>query len=129
MTDDEKTKAAEQRLIDAVCYYRNLAIGLGAKPETMLNYFDRQLVVDGVSLTECTPGYWSMVDSLEELSDQWRTIDTLRAQLAEAQAQVARIRALAEGWLKEDPLGWTDPAAIEAAQEEARMYLNALEVK
>lgn len=88
----EAERAAEQEWVDAVCHYRNLAIGLGARPEAMLNDLDRKLARDGVSLTERTPGYWSMADSLEELAAHWRNVDVLTAERDALRAQVERVR-------------------------------------
>lgn len=86
----EKLRSIQQEHVDGIVHYRNLAIGLGAKPEMMLNDFDRNLARKGVSLTERTPGHWEMVDSLEELAEQWRNVDQLRVQVEKVRKHEAR---------------------------------------
>jgi len=46
----------DQMRVDAVCYYRNLAIILGAKPEQMRNSWDRSLCERGINPHEDTGG-------------------------------------------------------------------------
>jgi hypothetical protein len=45
----EALENEEQRWIDLTCYYRNLAIRLGAKPTEMQSKFDRQLCEKGLN--------------------------------------------------------------------------------
>lgn len=80
-----------QESVDVIVHYRNLAIGLGAKPEMMLGKGDRDLARHGVSLTEDTPGYWSMKDSIEDMANVWAAVDKLESRAQRAVDIVDRL--------------------------------------
>lgn len=58
----------EQRRIDEIVHYRNLAIAFGAPPEQMLNAFDRDL---------CERGLADSVEFLREAPDIWEENERL----------------------------------------------------
>lgn len=62
-------RAETQYLVEGVCYYRNLAISLGATPDMMLTPSDRRLAETG--LTDAGPGYWSHEDDMRETREMW----------------------------------------------------------
>lgn len=69
-----------QKLIDAVCHYRNLAISCGAKPDDMLNLYDKEL---------CAVQGWDIVCGegegwVENISDVWEMNEKLQQDLDEA---------------------------------------------
>ena len=64
-----------QRYTDGIVHYRNLAIDCGAKPEQMLNAYDRKLCEVGLGDDE--PGYWSQEDHYDECRDLWSLVLSL----------------------------------------------------
>jgi uncharacterized protein (DUF3084 family) len=106
----EELEDSEQRYVDRVIHYRNLAILLGAKPKDMTNKYDADLAECGdsenvirdmvVSVREC----WDEAEELEkerdaaqqriaELTTQanagWHEAIQLRAELSAAQQRIA----------------------------------------
>lgn len=75
----------DQKLLDAVVHYRNLAIALGAKPEWMLDRWDRDLCESGLALdqVEDLVPYWDEAQHFqEEAARLWTLLDEARAALA-----------------------------------------------
>jgi hypothetical protein len=64
----DKERDASQKFVDLSCYYRNLAIKLGAKPDDMLNRYDRMLVekrlLDNEEIGNA-PELWEEIEKLE----------------------------------------------------------------
>jgi len=81
-TTDSRENAARpsQSYIDTIGHYRNLAISLGAKPEQMLNTFDRDLCRRGLDF-EC--GDYTVDDSCGDLAEVWDEVDQFQTQLAD----------------------------------------------
>lgn len=66
-----------QHWVDATCHYRNLAITLGAKPDTMLDQFDRELAEKGVAndyegWDKELPSVWDDLEKAEQERDELR---------------------------------------------------------
>ena len=95
----ERLKVAEadakyvREAVDGICYYRNLAIGLGAKPEQMLGPSDKKLCEDGIDLTEDCPDYFCMRDQLAEIGGQWEHIEKLEAEIQRLRNELCLISA------------------------------------
>lgn len=74
----------EQKMIDSICHYRNLAITLGAKPEQMLDQWDRDLCIQGLTTdqVESLVGCWDEAFMFEaEAARLWKLLDEARASL------------------------------------------------
>lgn len=74
----------DQKMLDAICHYRNLAITLGAKPEQMLDQWDRDLCVQGIATDhiESLVGCWDEAFVFEaEAARLWKLLDEARAEL------------------------------------------------
>ena len=68
--------------VDEVIYYRNLAITLGAKPEQMLNEYDKALCSKGIDPNDNSGGYcWSVSESIDEIKDLWSKVDELEQEI------------------------------------------------
>jgi hypothetical protein len=78
----------DQRWVDQVCHYRNLAIMLGAKPEQMLSGHDRDLAAKWGE-PSMHDGDWTMDDELAEVSECWEKLAAAEAQIAELQRELA----------------------------------------
>lgn len=82
--ENERLKMQEQKDVDSICHYRNLACSLGAKPEDMLNDHDKRLARD-----------WPTMDHSEgwhnDAPDCWD-------QLEQAEARVAELEKALEEW-------------------------------
>lgn len=85
----DELRAEVQTYVDSICHYRNLSIALGAKPEDMVNSYDRGLCERGLN----TDGEgWSIEDARKESAETWRENDELRA-------RVAVLAGLIQRWL------------------------------
>jgi hypothetical protein len=76
--ENERLHAAEQRWIDAVVYYRNLAILCGAKPADMRSDWDRRLCVTGLTLDDDDCG--GPRTERCEVNDLWDETERLTAE-------------------------------------------------
>jgi hypothetical protein len=82
------------KLGEDVRHYRNLAIVLGAKPDQMLNKFDRELCEQGIDPTNTSGGYHiSWNDEMEDLRELWEVNDTLTKERDEARAALKMLLA------------------------------------
>lgn len=74
----------EQRDVDSICYYRNLAIMHGAGPSEMRNDWDRQLAEKGLSTErdESDPELQA-ADERQEAMDLWERNELLEQALAQ----------------------------------------------
>ena len=71
-----------QELVDRVCYYRNLAIILGAKPDQMMSKYDRWLCDRGIKPDESmVSAGMNMVEQIGELHSLWDEIDSLQLEV------------------------------------------------
>lgn len=85
----------DQRWVEEVCHYRNLAISLGAKPSDMLHEHDRALCERGVD-AGLAPGDWSVADSRAETAELWEQVESLERALGAAEAEAARLLRVAD---------------------------------
>ncbi len=83
-----ESKAAETRRVDATVQYRNLAISLGAKPEQMVDRYDRGLCECGLNAA----------DDLGAYPDAWEEVEQLENQRDEALAKLAATQHELERW-------------------------------
>lgn len=82
----QKLKDADQRWVDQVVHYRNLAINLGADPSDMLNFWDKELCTRGFPRN---PG-----DDSYSLDDQRADNLTFVDEVEIKDAEIARFRGL-----------------------------------
>jgi len=80
----EELGQRDQRWVDEVCAYRNLAIFLGAKPTDMLNEYDRKLCESGID-TGFAPGDSTTADARAETADLWAENEALRERAERAE--------------------------------------------
>ncbi len=78
-----------QTSTDSFCHYRNMAIVLGAKPEHMLNQYDRDLCAKGIDKDDTSGGYHMSIQQIhDEQEALWAQADRAR----ELEAQCAAMR-------------------------------------
>jgi hypothetical protein len=82
----------DQRWVDQVCHYRNLAIMLGAKPEQMLSGHDRHLATKWGD-PSMHDGDWTMDDELAEVAECWEKLEAAEAENANLREVLERIDA------------------------------------
>jgi len=106
----DEARNDSQGMVDAVIYYRNLAISYGAKPEQMRGASDKKLCESG-DFEFDDPHSFSLRDSVEEQEAMWSAVserDLARAELAKSEAACAEMRAVLsesyKGMDKEDGL-------------------------
>lgn len=75
----EAAWARAQRGTDHVVHYRNLAIKLGAKPDDMLDAWDRKLCEEGID-----------TDLIDDNGELWRDLEKAEKERDELRAEVAR---------------------------------------
>lgn len=75
-----------QSYIDAIGHYRNLAISLGAKPEQMLNTFDRDLCRNGLDFER---GNYTVDDSCGDLAEVWDEVDRMADEIERLRSALA----------------------------------------
>lgn len=97
-----------QKWVDGTCHYRNLAISLGAKPDTMLDRYDRELAEKH---DPSSPDGWEhdTVEVWQELEAAEARVAVLTAERAAIEAHfpatlyahlplLARVEVLVSGW-------------------------------
>ena len=84
----ERLKDSDQKWDDQVIYYRNLAIRLGAAPDTMLTKYDRQLAEH-----RDPEGDAIVTDEITETQDIWHDLESLENELTAANAEIERLKA------------------------------------
>jgi hypothetical protein len=82
----EELEQRDQRWVDEVCAYRNLAIFLGAKPTDMLNEYDRNLCESGID-TGFAPDDSTTADARAEVTGLWAENDALRDRAERAEGE------------------------------------------
>jgi hypothetical protein len=90
----DEARNDSQGMVDAVIYYRNLAISYGAKPEQMRGASDKKLCESG-DFEFDDPHSFSLRDSVEEREAMWSAVserDLARAELAKSEAACAEMR-------------------------------------
>ena len=82
-------KDRDQRWVDEVAHYRNLAIRLGAQPEHMLSQHDRTLCEHGLP-----EGNREIADERAVTVDLWRITEALEAERDELRQALSRAHAV-----------------------------------
>ena len=77
-----------QRDVDLICWYRNLAIHLGAKPTDMQGKFDRQLCEHGFDEESKKDIDWQRCEETQT----WEDLEKAEKELAESEAHASRMR-------------------------------------
>jgi FtsZ-binding cell division protein ZapB len=83
--ENARLQERDQRWIDDVCHYRNLAILLGAKPEQMVSQWDRDLCEKGIEVDRAT-------DALMDVAEVWDDNERLESENARLQGELAALR-------------------------------------
>lgn len=75
----------DQRWVDEVVFYRNLAIMHGAGPNEMTNDWDRRIAEAGISIepSEGPHRDYESADARREVMDIWDTNERLEAEIAQ----------------------------------------------
>ena len=91
----EKERDLCQTLVDRACYYRNLSIRLGARPEQMRNDYDRALALNPefVKDESFSPDQVTVSDEIREVEEYWEREAVLEDQLEHVQEELRLARA------------------------------------
>ncbi len=106
-------------------HYRNLAIVLGAKPDQMLNQFDRDLCEQGIDPTNTSGGYHiSWNDEMEALRELWEENERLTKERDEARARLRMVEEQHQDWGFIHDILKADVLSLMKGRDEARGALK-----
>jgi len=88
--ENEALRDREQNDVDALCYYRNLAIRLGADPADMRNAHDRHLAETKLCDDD---GRQSLDAERREIGESWQQVERADARIAALEAENDTLRA------------------------------------